>query len=358
MRPWLLVMIALAGCKSGDGAGAEETGPPPARVRCEPVRSATIADAVVLRGAVAPPPLAESVIASTVPGRISKLLVEEGDLVVANQLIAQVEDPTLGASAAQTEAEVDAARVELRSATTERVRGANLFAGGIVAQQEVDDATAREEAAKANLRAVEARSKLARRQLARTNLRAPRAGTVLRVFKRAGQLLDAADTSIAAIADLSVLELRAQVTGAELIGVQPGTAATVELDAVPGLAIVGEVVAVSPAIDPTTSLGTVRVRLTLADASRPAIGFTGAATIHRAPRQALLIPPAAIRRSIEGRDEALVCAKDRVEVREIEIGTRTPEAVEVRAGLAAGEEIIVDHVLGLEDGAPIEAAPR
>jgi RND family efflux transporter MFP subunit len=375
VRRLLLPILALAACRAEPGGDAEEGEPPVAHVRCVPVATRSIADVAVLRGTIATPPLAEAVVASPVPGRIAKLLVEEGDLVVANQLIAQIDDPTLGASAAESGAEVEAAMVEQRSATTERVRTERLLREGIVAQKELDDALAREGAARASVHAAGARSRLARRQVARTDLRAPRAGTVLHVFKDTGAVLEAADTAVAEIADLSVLELHAQVTGGELVRVSVGAAASVELDAMPGRAIVGEVVAVSPAVDPVTSLGTVRVRLTLPDGQRPAIGLAGAATVRGAPRTALVIPRAAIRRSIQGADEALVCADGHAAARQVELGTREEAhgviprdvaarsggdrpggaVVEVRTGLAASDAVVVDHVLGLEDGTPIEA---
>ena len=175
---WLL--LPLIGCGSGAEPSEEEEAPP-AHVTCVPVAATSLADGVVLRGRVAPPPLAEAVVASTVPGRIAKLLVQEGDQVAAHDLIAQIEDPTLGASASTSSAEVDAARVELRSGTVERVRSERLAAQGIVPEKDVADARAREDAARANVRVAESRSGLARRQLARSDLRAPRAGTVLRV---------------------------------------------------------------------------------------------------------------------------------------------------------------------------------
>lgn len=350
---WLL--LPLIGCGSGAEPSEEEEAPP-AHVTCVPVAATSLADGVVLRGRVAPPPLAEAVVASTVPGRIAKLLVQEGDQVAAHDLIAQIEDPTLGASASTSSAEVDAARVELRSGTVERVRSERLAAQGIVPEKDVADARAREDAARANVRVAESRSGLARRQLARSDLRAPRAGTVLRVYKRAGEVVDGGDTAIAEIADVSVLELRAQVTAAELVELAPGAPAEVVLDAVPGRPLHGEVIAVAPAIDPETSLGAVRVRLTLPAGWSPTVGLAGAATVTRPPRQALVVPAAALRRSLAGHDELLVCAGGHAEVREVEIGARPPAGVEVVKGLAAGDRIVVDHVLGIEDGVAIEEA--
>ncbi|MCA9679263.1 MAG: efflux RND transporter periplasmic adaptor subunit, partial [Myxococcales bacterium] len=203
------------------------------------------------------------------------------------------------------------------------------------------------------------RRQLARGRLARTELRSPRAGTVLHVHRRAGEVVDGADTAIAEVADLSVLELRTQVTGAELIGLVAGGAADVVLDARPGVVIPGEVVVVAPALDPGTALGTVRIRLQLPDGVHPAVGLPGQATVRRAPHPAILIPSAAVRRSIAGHDEVLVCAggvEDHVEVRDVTVGSRGDGTLEIAAGLTAGERIVVDHVLGLEDGQAIEVA--
>ena len=169
-------------------------------------------------------------------------------------------------------------------------------------------------------------------------------------------MVDGGDTAIAEIADVSVLELRAQVTAAELVELAPGAPAEVVLDAVPGRPLHGEVIAVAPAIDPETSLGAVRVRLTLPAGWSPTVGLAGAATVTRPPRQALVVPAAALRRSLAGHDELLVCAGGHAEVREVEIGARPPAGVEVVKGLAAGDRIVVDHVLGIEDGVAIEEA--
>ncbi|HUS64509.1 MAG TPA: efflux RND transporter periplasmic adaptor subunit [Kofleriaceae bacterium] len=353
MRCAWLLLLAIA-CRSGADPSEEEEETPPARVTCVAVTPSPLGESLVLRGRVAPPPLAEAVVASTVPGRIARLFVQEGDQVAAHDLVAQIEDPTLGASASTSSAEVDAARVELRSGTVERVRSERLAAQGIVPEKDVADARAREDAARANLRVAESRSGLARRQLARSDLRAPRSGTVLRVFKRAGEVVDGGNAAIAEIADLSALELRAQVTAVELVGLTPGAPAQVLLDAVPGRPLTGEVISVAPAVDPETSLGAVRVRLTLPAGWTPAVGLAGAATVTRPPHQALVVPAAALRRSLEGHDELLRCADGHAEVREVEIGVRAPAGVEVTKGLAAGDRVVVDHVLGIEDGAAIE----
>lgn len=349
------LLACLAACNSADQAAAPAREPPPVRVKCAPVVESTVATPVQLRGSITVPPLAQAVIASTVPGRLAKLFVEEGDVVTANQLIAVLEDPSLGAAAQQGSAEVAAAHAELRAATSDRARREKLVGEGIAPQKDLDQARAREEAARASVAAATSRSNLARGQLARTDLRAPRSGTVLRVLKTTGAVVDTSDPTVAEIGDLSVLELRSQVVGTDLIGIVRGMRASVLLDALPTMPIDGEVVAVAPAIDPATGLATVRVRLLLPPGWTPAIGLSGVVTVPRAPHAAIIAPAGAVRRSISGTDEVLLCAGDRAEVRSIKSGVRTSDTIEVRAGLAPGDRVIVDHVLGVEDGAAIEA---
>ncbi|HVV84716.1 MAG TPA: efflux RND transporter periplasmic adaptor subunit, partial [Kofleriaceae bacterium] len=281
---------SVAGCGRKEVEEAEEA--PPAHVRCAAAAAATLADTTLLRGEIEPPPRAEQVVAAPVGGRIARIAVDEGDVVAAGAEIAVIEDPGLGAAANESGAELAAAEAELKAATIERERQAKLVAAGIGPQGDLDDAIGREASARGARDAALSRRTLARSQTARAVLRAARAATVLHVFRRAGELIDVSDpgsAAIAELADLSVLELRAQVTGRDLVGLAAGDAAEVTLDALPGVTLHGTIAAVSPAIDPATSLGTVRVRLDLGGGPRPAVGLPGVAVVRRAPRTAVTV---------------------------------------------------------------------
>jgi len=65
------------------------------------------------------------------------------------------------------------------------------------------------------------------------------------------------------------------------------------------------------------------------------------------------VPESALRRSMTGADELVVCDHDVARVRVVEVGSRSAAGVEIAKGLAAGEQIVVDHALGLEDGQPL-----
>jgi hypothetical protein len=58
-----------------------------------------------------------------------------------------------------------------------------------------------------------------------------------------------------------------------------------------------------------------------------------------------------------GADEVIACVAGVAQVRAVTIGRRGEATEEIATGIAAGDAIVVDHVLGLEDGQPLAAAP-
>lgn len=350
--------IALAACRSpGDAAPTPE--PPPPVVTCAAAVARTGDQPIALRGRIAPPPRAVAVVAAPGPGRVARVLVDAGDAVVAGQVLAVLDDPGLGTSTVEAAAELAAATAALQAATAERTRRAALVSQGIAPAKDLDEAIAREAAARAAVTAATARHGLARGNLARAELRAPRAGVVLRVRRTAGEFVDGGDPAIVELADLTTLELAAQLTGGELLGLTVGAAASVVVDARPDLTLPAAVVAVAPALDPTTGLGAVRVRLTAPPPDlHLAVGLPGVATVHRAAPPAIAIPAAAVRRSLTGSDEVLVCTGQpaaALAVRAVTVGAHVGDTVEV-TGVAAGERVVIDHVLALEDGTAVTEA--
>ena len=69
------------------------------------------------------------------------------------------------------------------------------------------------------------------------------------------------------------------------------------------------------------------------------------------------IPAAALRTGPDGSPEALVCDGAKAVTRPLRVGGRTRDRVEILAGVVAGERVVADAALGLEDGAAIEVAP-
>lgn len=359
----LLLVLALAlavACKREAPDASDDEKPAAAAVTCQPAQAATIEDTVEVTGVIAPPPKLDAIVGSPIAGRVGQVTVEEGDRVAAGALLAVIEDPALPAGTIEARAGVAVAAAAQASAELELGRQQRLVDAGIGARKDLDDARAKAAAAAAELDAAKARSGLAVSQLARRELRAPRAGVVLHLWKRVGESVDGTTaTPLAEIADLSTLELHAQVPTGTMARLADRLPATVR---VIGLAtpFPASVVRVAPAVDPATLLGGVRLTIDpkTEGIAGVRVGSAATARIVIGTRPGLVVPETALRRSMVGADEVVVCDGHVARIAQVAIGQRGERGVEIASGLGPGDRIVVDHVLGLEDGQGLTAADQ
>ncbi len=343
-----LAMLVLVACKSAPTDPEESEALPPAAVTCAAVAQTPVDEIVEVDGVIAAPPKLDAVISSPVAGRLAQVTVEEGDHVAAGQLLATIEDPALPAGSLEARAQVTSAQAANEAARLELARQQRLVETGIGAKRDLDDARAKAAAATADLAVANARSGLAARQNARRDLRAPHAGIVLHVWKRAGESVDGTTANpVVEIADVTVLEVRAQVSPGALVKLKDGLAATVTVIGIPA-PVAATVARVAPAVDPTTLLGTVRVQL--APGTAIPVGSAASARIVVSTHPGLIVPPEALRRSQLGTDEVVTCKGDVAKAVVVTVGQRAATGVEITSGLVAGDQVVIDHVLGLEDG--------
>jgi len=348
-----LIALLLIACRHASEDEGDEK-PAAAPVVCRPAAGADIGEIVQVTGVIAPPPKLDAIVSSPLPGRVALVSVEEGDHVQAGQLLATIEDPALPAGSLEANANVAVAEAQKTAAEQDVARQQRLVDTGIGARKDLDDARAKLAAATAELAAAKARAGLATSNMARRELRAPRAGTVLHVWKKVGESVDGtASTPVTEIADLSVLELHAQVSPTQLAPLKEGMPATLRVLGVQGT-VEASVVRVAPAVDSTTLLGLVRLALTKADGVK--VGTSATAQIVIDKRPGVRVPASALRRSLVGADELVVCAAGVAQVRTVKVGTRTDTDVEISEGVKPGEQIVIDHPLGLEDGQPLVGA--
>ena len=347
----LVFAVALSACRR------EPAEPPAAKrqIRCAPVDSVAVTDAIELRGTVSPLPDRDAQVAPQVAGRIMQLLVREGDRVSAGQPVARIDNAVLVDQASEAEAAVAKTRAERRNAEATRARVERVFEHGIAARQELDDAATRADTARAGESEAETAAKRARRQVERATVRSPLAGVVVRILRRSGELVDGTpSTPVVEVADPSHLELVADAVASDLVRITKAAPADVTVAALPAVAWSGAVSAVSPAVDRATGLGTIRVALELGSGPRPPIGVLGTARVRVGQlRTTTVVPKQALRAGVGNEAEIVVCGGDGVaHVRRIRRGGPAGEKVEA-VGLSLGERVAVDPI-GVADGEAIE----
>jgi|JI10StandDraft_1071094.scaffolds.fasta_scaffold01568_3 RND family efflux transporter MFP subunit len=212
-------------------------------------------------------------IAPKVAGQLARLLVSEGELVKAGQLVAELDASEAQAQLAQLRADQAVARARL-----ERVRadlsdvelkaqrevkllgsGAGTLAAAEDAAARVASARAQSVTAQAELEAVQAHFQAATVTLDHTKILAPFAGTIIRQLSEVGEVI-AAGTGIFIEVSLADLEVQADVAEVDLSKVKVAAPVEVLLDAFPDRRFRGEVQALRQAIDRTKAAVAVKVR--------------------------------------------------------------------------------------------------
>ena len=287
-------------------------------------------------------------------GRVAALPHGEGDLVKAGDLLVQFEIPSLAADLATRQSALAQARARVANTQAARDRLAGLLARGIAARKEVDDAERDLAEAQAAVQEASAGLEAARQLQARQRVTAPFDGVVVRRLHNPGDLVDAsASDPILRFADPSRSEVEAMVSATAVPQIKAGEPAVVT--GAGGITWKATVARTPAAIDTATS--SARVRLTLDEAARPALGLPVEASIVIASHEAAVaVPAAAVVR--EGRRSSVYVVVDGKAVRRDAVtGLVSDESIEILKGVTAGETVIVDGLDGLPDGAKVSVAP-
>ncbi len=350
---WALLLV-LAACKR---PAEEEVAAGPRRVECILVTTRSTQDGIEVRGTVVPLPDRDAQVAAQIAGRLLGVEVREGEEVKKGQLVARVEAAALEDSARQAEAALSRATAEALNAETTQKRVAHVVERGIAPRQEADDAVAKLASAKAAAVEAEASARQAHRQVERALVKSPLDGVVLKVLRQTGELVDGTPaTAVVEIADVTQLELAADVPAQDLVRLSRGAVATVVFPGMPDAGFSARVSMVSPSVDRATGLGMVRVRLDSSQAKLPPIGLFGTARIALGEAHEVKVIPAAALRNMSGKDaEVVVCGADHLlHVQKVQVGATAAGEVEV-TGLPADARVAVQPVIGLADGEAFEA---
>jgi len=281
-------------------------------------------------------------VVSELSRRLVAVHVAEGTEVEAGALLFKLDDADLQAQLAELEA-----RRRMAARTEERQEALLAYDRKALSQQAFDQA-------QADLQAIEAQIAALRVTLAKTEIRAPfHARVGLRRVSEGAWITP--ETPLTTLQDTSRIKidftLPERYAGAIGIG-QPFvfeiTGSTERFE--------GTVVAIEPAIDaPTRSLVVRGITENPSGALLPG-AFASVEVTLAQPTEGILVPAQAAVPSASG--YAVYVLRDgRAELREVEIGLRTRESLEIRRGLAVGDTVLTSNLLRLRPGARVEVGP-
>lgn len=358
----LLSILLLASCsqKGAGGEGEKKEGGEAASVAEVTVTKVTRADVmaeITVTGTIAAPPNQDVKVSALVPGRIASMSVAEGDHVQQGQAMAKIEDRPFLDQITQAEAGVSQAKANVENAKLNRERNENLFQRGIAARKDLEDARTQLTVNEAALRQSEAALALLRLQLSRTEVKAPISGTVVKRFVSVGEQVDGTGAQpLFELANLGEVELFGNIPATYLSKIRVGQNLDIITNSLPGKTLNGHVVAISPAIDPATDVGMVRIRIANAGGGLRLGMFLTARLPLETHAHALVLPPQAIYRDEKGEPVVFKVAGDNATSTDVKLGLESKERVEVLEGVEEGQTVIFTGGYGLGEKAKVKIA--
>lgn len=350
-------------------------------------------------------------IAAEIGGTIARLYVDDGSRVKAGQLLAELDHTQLDANVASTQAQLDGARAQLaiaKSATRPQQlaqaqaaldqaqaaldlaqknydRQLELFQAGVISKAAIDAAetqlkqaqsaydAARQalslakegartediQAAQAVVDGLAAALTIARDAQRKAYIKAPFSGQVTSVLPEEHEMV-APGQALMGIVDDSKMELAVGVSGEIITKLAVGQQVDVAIEALNG-SVSGKVKAIGVKGDAVS--GTFPVKITLDNTNgRLLSGMVGSVTLPTATKRGVIVLPRDAVLYMKDGTYAMVAVNEGgrtvARSRKIEIGLDAGQFLEIKSGLAAGEELIVTGMKSVFDGDPVKVTAK
>ena len=307
----------------------------------------------------------KAAVASKGTGRLVLLNVEEGDQVKKGQLIARLEDADVVAARERARQSLLLAEADLYDAKTSYERTRILLKQGIIAQADYDVAEARDKRVVASIDVARFVLKEAEVAVDNTRIIAPFDGTVLKKNADVGEIVAplagaaSSKAAVVTIADMSSLEVDADVSEANIIRVAPEQQCEITLDAYPQQRYPGYVTNIVPTADRSKATVLVKIRFKEYDQrvlpemsakiSFLPIGYKADSADHKL---LLAVPEAAVANRA-GRAVIYQIRDDRAVEVPVSTGQKLGGLIEIKSGIKEGDKIIAKVDNRIEAGAKV-----
>jgi HlyD family secretion protein len=370
----VLALVALAIARGGRGAISVESG---LVANAFPSQSVSVLNAT---GRVTA--YRKAAVSTKATGRLEYLGVQEGSVVKAGEVLARIESKDVSATRDQALASLNAAKAnleqglaELRDAEANLNRSEDLAKKNFISGATLDTAKARFDKAKASVASLrgaigvaEANTRAASVSVEQTLIRAPFDGVVLTKNANVGDIItpfsSAADSKGAVVnmADMSTLEVEADVSETSIAKISVGQPVEIQLDAFPTTRLLGKVSRTVPTVDRSKATILVKIEFVERDARvlpdmSAKVSFLSRELKPDERKPVTAVQPAAIAQR-EGKDVMFVI-DDKNTVKQLPASTtaKVGDLIQV-SGVKPGDKVVLNAPPKLKDGSIIAVAKK
>ncbi len=331
----LMVAALVAGC----GKSTAPEAPRPTPVRIQHASQGPAVPPIDTNGIVVTKH--EMRLSFKVGGLVRRIYVQQGETVKQGQRLAEIELTEVNAQVEQAHQLADKAERDLK-------RGENLYADQVISLEQLQDLRTQAALAAASYRSAQFNQGY-------SVIVAPRDGVVLRKLVEERELVPAGSPVLLFGESNRGFVVRAALADREIVNVKLGDRGEIRMDAFPGEAMSGTVVEVASAAEERTGMFPIEVRF---DAPPPRLVSGLVARLRLTPESSAppltYVPMAALVEGDGDRASVFVLAGDKAQKRNVRVAFITADSIALESGLNAGEPVITDGALYLENGEAVE----
>lgn len=318
----------------------------------------------------------KAAVSTKATGRLEFLGVLEGSIVKEGDILARIENKDVTATQDQARAGVRAAKAnleqglaEMRDAQSNLTRSEDLAKKNFISGATLDTAKARYDKAKAAVASLngaigvaEANMRATAVSVEQTLIRAPFDGVVLTKNANVGDIItpfsSAADSKGAVVnmADMSTLEVEADVSETSISKISVGQPVQIQLDAFPDLRMPGKVSRTVPTVDRSKATLLVKIEFVerdprvLPDMSAKVSFLTRALT--EAEKKPVTAVQAAAVTKRDGKDVVFLIEENIAKQIAVTVAGKIGDLVQV-SGVKPGDKVVLTPNEKLKDGAAV-----
>ncbi len=363
---WAIALVAVVAAASmsvlwrSDPAGAQtQTGRPPgvvpvrvavAEIKPTPVQFDTIGTVQTI---------ASVAVKSRVDAVIDQVLVQDGQYVKAGDTLFQLDSRAAEAQMHQMEAALARDQTQLTNAQRDVERYKPLLSKDFVSHQQFDTSSTTAKALEATVKADQAQLDNSKVLLSYYTILAPIDGRVGMIAIKRGNSIKANDVPLATLNQMQPIYVSFALPQSNFPDMRAAMAqGPVTVNVVPqgdkGAPVEGKVAFFDNSIDSTS--GTINVRATFVNGEQRLWPgqFVNVSVLVRMDNNALVVPQAAIQVGQNGTYVFVIKDDNTAETRQVAVDRNTAGQAVITKGLAAGEKVVIDGQLRLNDGAHVQ----
>jgi len=348
--------LSVTACKKNDADAATAKAPETMLVGPENVtvvRAEQIRSGPAISGSLAPE--RSATIRAEMSGAIVQTYAEAGQRVRRGQALAQIDATVLRDQALSARSAVTTSQSSYDIAKREVERSDALNKAGAIAERDVERARNQLLAAQSQLATARAQLANIQKQLDKASVQAPFDGVVSQRQANAGDVVSPG-TALFTVVDPGSMQLEASVPAEALAQVRVGMPIEFSVNGYPSRTFTGRITRVNPVADPATRQ--VHITAAIPNAGNTLVG--GLFAEGRVSSEQRVAPMVALSAVDErGLRPTVVRLKNgKIDKVEISLGIRdaAAETVEITAGLAAGDTVLLGAARGISPGTPVKVS--